>query len=107
MSDVPYARDIITGVRKMPDVPRRAKLWLGKALQQLWREPPIRKARPKPTRMSAAIRADIRRLASMTDRHGNPAMTMHEIADHVNVRNIGRISYVLNGKKKKRRRITP
>jgi len=101
MSDVPYAREIIKGIRKMPDVPRRAKFWLGRALQQLWREPPCRKAPSKPVRITAAIRARVRWLAA------NTKMTMLEIAHVTGVRSQGRISEILNGKKKKKHRITP
>src|SRR4249920_1466212 len=101
MSDVPYARNIIIGVRKMPGVPRRAKLWLGKALRNLWRDPPCRKAPSKPVRITAKIRAKVRWLAA------NTKMTMLEIAHATGVRSQGRVSEVLNGKKKKKRRITP
>lgn len=57
------------------------------------RDPPIRRASPQNhLRATPELRRSIQRLA-VSD------LTMHDIADAVGVRNIGRVSEVLNGKR--------
>jgi hypothetical protein len=52
----------------------------------------VRRAPAHPTKITAEMRREIRRLANTTE------MTLHEISEVVGVRNIGRVSEVLNGK---------
>ena len=56
------------------------------------REKPVRRAKAKRVRITAAIRREIHRLA-------NTGMTMFEIAQVTGVRNQGRVSDVLAGRR--------
>jgi len=92
MSDVPKAREIILTVLKMFDLDPAVRRYLHKALALMTREKAIRRARGVRTKISADTRRKIHNMA-LTE------MTMHEIAEHTGVHNIGRVSEVLNRKR--------
>ena len=63
------------------------------ALGHMTRHPAVRRVRSKPVLITPAMKTQIRLLARTTD------MTAHQIANRVGVRNSGRVSEVLNGRR--------
>lgn len=92
MSDIPRARELIGTVLRNYTLPPGAAATIGKALSLMTREPPIRRARAKEVRITAAIRARVKEL----NRAGVPQA---EIAQLTGLRNGGRVSEILNGKR--------
>lgn len=94
MSNIPRARRYIE--RALDYVQHGesplAKKYLALALENMTRKPPVRRARSKPVKIDAALKAHIKRLAKIW-----PDKTIHEIASMAGVRNSGRVSEVLNG----------
>lgn len=91
MSDIPRARDLLNQIETMTDltmIKRQVRI----ALSWMVRAQRIRRAPSRPVIITAATRKYIRKLAR-TDH------TIHEIANLTGVRNSGRISEVLNGKR--------
>jgi len=89
-----HARRLITEVIETCAIDARANSLLRKALQETWRAPAVRQAPRLPMRISDDTKAQIRALAYSTD------MTMGQIAERVGLRNQGRVSEVLTGKRK-------
>ncbi|RWN60252.1 hypothetical protein [Mesorhizobium sp.] len=88
---------IITARAKLLAIADRAPIELGVEIidvieNEMFRAPPIRKARSKSTSLTEGMRRRIKRFA-----HENPDATFHEIATHHNV-SIGRVSETLNDK---------
>jgi hypothetical protein len=98
MSDIPAAREALKEAKKIKDLPQDARNLINKALRLMWRDKAIRRAPGKPSNIGILKRAQIRHLARTTN------MTMHQIAMSVGVRNSGRVSEVLNGKHRKKRK---
>jgi hypothetical protein len=72
----------------------RARSLLQKALDESWRAPAVRAAPRLRMQISDDTKAQVRALAYSTD------MTMGQIADRVGLRNQGRVSEILNNKRK-------
>jgi len=71
----------------------RAKSLLEAALDASWRKPAVRQAPRLRLKITPEITSQVRALAYSTD------MTMGQIAERVGLRNAGRVSEVLNGKR--------
>ncbi|RWH49578.1 MAG: hypothetical protein E5V72_14820 [Mesorhizobium sp.] len=88
---------IITARAKLLAIADRAPIELGVEIidvieNEMFRAPPIRKARRTSSALTEGLRRRIKRYA-----HENPDATFHEIATHHNV-SIGRVSEALNDK---------
>lgn len=90
MSDVPRARELVAEVMQMTGVDDAAKMKLGMALVLMRREPAARRGEAEPEEITTEIAAEVRHLAHYT------RLTYHQIADHVGLHNIGRISEIVN-----------
>jgi hypothetical protein len=75
-----------------PDLPADVKRLLEQALLLMKRDRPIRRAPAVRTRIDRDMRHQMFRLNASD-------LTIHEIANEVGVRNSGRVSEVLNGKR--------
>lgn len=91
MSDIPQARQLIAEVMQMTGVDEPAKLKLGMALVLMRRSPAMCRGEAEPEEITAEIKAEVMHLAHYT------RLTYHQIADHVGVHNIGRISEIVRG----------
>ena len=91
MSDVPRARELLHEVESMTEL-LAIRRKVRQAIGLMTREPRVRRAPSKPRFITPAIRKYIFKLAR-TDH------TIHEIANLTGIRNSGRISEVLNGKR--------
>ena len=91
-SDVPAARLDLQRALDHGDMDQLTRRLILSALRKMVRDKPIRRAPGKRKKITDRVRANIDQLAR-TD------MTMTEIAYAVGVRNSGRISEVLNGKR--------
>ena len=91
MSDIPGARELLNEIEHMNDL-LQIRRQVRKAIGLMTREHRIRRAPSKPTIITPATRKYIFKLAR-TDH------TIHEIANLTGIRNNGRISEVLNGKR--------
>jgi hypothetical protein len=92
MSNIPKARAIIEGILKTADLDPVVRRQLHAAHMLMTREPAVRRARGAKTKIDRKTRRRVEVLAA-TD------MTMHEIAHATGLRNAGRVSEVLNGKR--------
>lgn len=90
---VPLARGLIVEVLQSGVIDGASRVLLIRALELMTREPPCRRALPRPIRITAAIRREVHRLADTT------AMSMHEISEAVGLHNIGRVSEILTGQR--------
>ena len=88
------ARMLIATVIDECAIDARAKSLLEKALNETWRAPSVRQAPRLKMQITPEIKSQVRALAYATD------MTMSQIADRVGLRNAGRVSEVLNNKRK-------
>ncbi|HEY2530297.1 MAG TPA: hypothetical protein VGJ20_20565 [Xanthobacteraceae bacterium] len=91
MSDIPRARELLQEVEHMTDL-LQIRRQVARALPLMIRERPSRHAPGRPTIITPATRKYIHKLAR-TDH------TIHEIANLTGIRNNGRISEVLTGKR--------
>ena len=92
------ARTLIYTVLDECTIDARAKSLLELALDEMWRAPSVRQAPRLRMQITPEIQSQVRALAYSTD------MTMGQIADRVGLRNAGRVSEVLNNKRKTPRR---
>ncbi|RUU75372.1 hypothetical protein [Mesorhizobium sp. M7A.F.Ca.MR.362.00.0.0] len=88
---------IITARAKLLAIADRAPIELGVEIidiieNEMFRAPPVRKARSTSSPLTEGLRRRIKRYA-----HENPDATFHEIATHHSV-SIGRVSETLNDK---------
>ena len=90
MSDIPRARDLIQTVLSNYPLPGGAAASLRKAVTLMVRRAPTKRAAAVRPRITGAVRAEVRRLASL-------GMSHHEIAQQLDLRNGGRVSEILNG----------
>lgn len=88
------ARMLIATVIEECAIDARAKSLLLTAINETWRAPAVRQAPRLKMQVSDETKAQVRALAYSTD------MTMGQIADRVGLRNQGRVSEILNGKRK-------
>jgi hypothetical protein len=88
------ARSLILTVIDECAIDARAKSLLELALNETWRAPSVRQAPKLRMQISDEVKAQVRSLAYSTD------MTMGQIADRVGLRNQGRVSEILSGKRK-------
>jgi hypothetical protein len=88
------ARNLIYEVLNTCTLDTRAKSLLQLALDETWREPSVRQAPRLRMQITEETKAQVRSLARSTD------MTMVQIADRVGLRNQGRVSEILNNKRK-------
>jgi hypothetical protein len=88
------ARMLIATVMDECVIDARARSLLEVALNETWRAPSVRQAPKLPMRITDEVKTQVRALAYSTD------MTMGQIADRVGLRNQGRVSEILNGKRK-------
>ena len=86
MSDIIQAREMVSVAASL----------LARALALMKREPHVRRAPGKRQRITAAMRQKVIELART-----KPTMTEHEIAEAVGLRNAGRVSEILNRKRKR------
>ena len=87
-------RSLIYTVLEECQIDARAKSLLEAALDASWRAPAVRTAPRLKMQVSDTVKAQVRALAYSTD------MTMGQIADRVGLRNQGRVSEILSGKRK-------
>lgn len=93
MSDITEARKQLELIAKMAD--RETAQRIRQVIRRyMYRSPPVRKAKPQSAAMSPEMVARIKQTAQ-----GNPKMPLQRIAELYNV-NPGRVSEVLNGKRK-------
>lgn len=92
MSDIPKARALLNEIETMTDLVT-IRRQVRRAIGLMIREPACRRAPEKRVVLDHKIKARIRWLARHTD------LTEHQIAEEVGVRNTGRVSEVLNGKR--------
>ena len=90
---IPAVRRLIEEVLADCAIDVRARSLLQKALAESWRAPAARVAPAARMRISDETKTRIRELSRTTD------MTMTDIADKVGLRNVGRVSEVLSGKR--------
>jgi hypothetical protein len=91
MSNVVQAKKFLTEARLMH---KRADELMRAAMRLMTREPPIRKGtKHRKVPVTPAMRVEILRLAR------DPNLTIHEIGNRVGLRNSGRVSEILNGKR--------
>jgi len=92
MSNIPLARDMIEAVIQCIDVPS-LKRQLRKAVSLMTREKYIRHARPVSQVITDEMKAKVHKL------HENLNLTETDIARRTGLRNAGRVSEILNGKR--------
>jgi len=88
------ARMLIATVMDECAIDARARSLLEAALNETWRAPSIRRAPRLRMQITPEIKSQVRAMAYATD------MTMGQIADRVGLRNAGRVSEILNNKRK-------
>jgi hypothetical protein len=91
LEKIPRARQLIAEVMQHTGVDAPAKLKLGQALTLMRRKPAAHRGEAEPEEITPEIKAEVLRLARTT------RLTYHQIADAVGLRNIGRISEIVNG----------
>lgn len=91
MSNIPRARDLLREVYDMTDL-KQIKRQIRRALGLMVREPACRKASPRYVRITPEIRRHVRSL------HRSD-YSIHQIANITGLRNNGRVSEILNGKR--------
>jgi hypothetical protein len=87
-------RSLIVEVLETYAIDARTRSLLQKALDESWRAVPVRQAPRLHMQISENTKAQVRALALSTD------MTMGQIAERVGLRNQGRVSEILSGKRK-------
>lgn len=92
MSNIPQARAILEEVIDYTD-DYNIKRRLGKALQLMHRVTEIRRASEVRQVINSEMRAKVRNLVHTTD------LTMHQVATKVGLRNGGRVSEIMHGKR--------
>lgn len=92
MSDIPQARLILEQVLEDDEIDLRARRRIHRALALLHREKCVRRAPPRYIRITERARETVRRLA-------HTKMTCNEIAAAAGLRNGGRVSEILHGKR--------
>lgn len=91
MSNIPLARELLfEALEERRD--ERVRDLINQALEEMFREKPVRFAPSKRVAITGSVRREIERLA-------RTKLTMVEIARMTGVRNQGRVSEVLNGKR--------
>jgi len=91
-SNIPRARAIITFVLDTyPNLPKKARNQLANALRDMHREPYAQRMAPIRQPITEKMR---RRIFKLQGKH-----TLHSIANIVGLRNSGRVSDVLHGKR--------
>jgi hypothetical protein len=93
MSNIPEARIALHGLLSRDDLPEEVVRTLIYAIGLMTRASPVKIAPRKRQDISEEKRREIIRLANET------GMTMHQIANKVGIRNMGRISEILTGKR--------
>ena len=93
MSEIIKARDIIGTILREGVMDYTSRRRLHRALALMYRETPVRRAKARRVVIDARKRRAVHRLAENTD------MTEHDIAQAVGLRNGGRVSDVLNGRR--------
>jgi hypothetical protein len=88
------ARMLIATVMDECAIDARARSLLEVALNETWRAPSVRQAPRLKMTITPEIQSQVRAMAYSTD------MTMGQIADRVGLRNAGRVSEILNNKRK-------
>jgi hypothetical protein len=92
MSDIIEAREQLELIAKMAD--RETAQRIRQVIRRyMYRERPVRKARPQSPGITSELASRIRQTA-----RSNPKMPLQKIAEIYNV-NAGRVSEVLNGKR--------
>ena len=99
MSEVPRARDYLHRARRMHKAEMSSAVYrlIGKALSYMTRRKQVRRAPPVRRPVTPLVRKGILQLAPTT-------LTMTQIARRVGLRNGGRVSEVLNPKKRRKRK---
>ena len=93
MSDIAEARKQLEVIASMADKETAARI-RQVIRRYMYRDPFVRKARPQSSGITPELIARIKKTAD-----GNPKMPLQRIAEIYNV-NVGRVSEVLNGKRK-------
>lgn len=93
MSDIVEAREQLELIASMADKETAARI-RQVIRRYMYRDPFVRKAKPQSSGITPELIARIKKTAD-----GNPKMPLQRIAEIYNV-NIGRVSEVLNGKRK-------
>lgn len=93
MSDIVEARKQLELIANMADKETAARI-KQVIRRYMYRDPFVRKAKPQSSGITPELIARIKKTAD-----GNPKMPLQRIAEIYNV-NIGRVSEVLNGKRK-------
>jgi hypothetical protein len=92
MSDISEAREQLELIAQMAD--RETAKRIRQVIRRyMYRERPVRKAKPQSSGITPELAARIKKTAN-----GNPKMPLQRIAEIYNV-NPGRVSEVLNGKR--------
>jgi hypothetical protein len=92
MSDIPRARELLEAVLRNYQLPAGSEVTISKALKLMTREPAIRRARGVETKITPAIRKRVKELNA-------GGVPQADIAHQVGLRNAGRVSEILNGKR--------
>jgi hypothetical protein len=93
MSDIAEARKQLELIASMADKETAARI-KQVIRRYMYRDPFVRKAKPQSSGITPELIARIKKTAD-----GNPKMPLQRIAEIYNV-NVGRVSEVLNGKRK-------
>ena len=93
MSDIVEAREQLELIASMADKETAARI-RQVIRRYMYRDPFVRKAKPQSSGITPELIARIKKTAD-----GNPKMPLQRIAEIYNV-NVGRVSEVLNGKRK-------
>lgn len=93
MSDIAEARKQLEVIASMADKETAARI-RQVIRRYMYRDPFVRKAKPQSSGITPELIARIKKTAD-----GNPKMPLQRIAEIYNV-NVGRVSEVLNGKRK-------
>ena len=93
MSDIAEARKQLELIASMADKETAARI-RQVIRRYMYRDPFVRKAKPQSSGITPELIARIKKTAD-----GNPKMPLQRIAEIYNV-NVGRVSEVLNGKRK-------
>jgi DNA-binding NarL/FixJ family response regulator len=92
MSNIPRARDLLAGVLRNYSLPTGAAATITKAVSLMVRKSPVKRATAVRPKIDRSVRAEVQRLA----RQG---LSNHEIAQATGLRNGGRVSEILTGKR--------
>ena len=91
VSNIPRARELLREIRVMTDL-TQIRRQVTRAIGLMVREPPCRRASPRTVRITPALRRRVRSLYRSD-------LTIHEIANVTGLRNNGRVSEILNGRR--------